>query len=446
MYCFPARPTASVIIEVQTIVHTVLNNKQVSNHMSSSCFFDRLPPEIVQDIFALCIQRSGTRLLPVPPTTVPAEDNSNININDNDNIQLTISHVCSRWRSITLSLPCLWNCFSIRFGLDDDDSRHESTHQLTEMWLSRSKGTLITMDVEVDDFVRSPPKLFTKIRSLISRYKFKGLGRKSELIFPTFQDESYKISLSCVQSLKLTHILNRVVHIQHDLPCLLSLDLNFRPETIQTNHPFPWGVVLPMIPWHQLQRFKLNGGLCVEAAIDILRICSSLVELDLSFDPWTQRRQREVSVLAVLPNLRELKFDSISLITDISTFMYVISAPRLTRLVLKWSDPHPSSVSRIDQLMARLGTQFQQLHEFVVCYPYKGLDIRPILECMPSLRQLTLDAKIRLNQGTANKISNGELGRCLQTISIPQCLDLELLLDTIEKRQELAMGSGSGSI
>ena len=403
---------------------------------------DKLPPEIIQEIFALCIQPS-TRLLP------PAEANTLNNNNITQVTQLAISHVCSKWRAIALSFPCLWNRFSLRFGPDDSDSRRTSILQLAELWLSRSEDTLIAMDIEVGhDYCHFlAGQLIRKIHSLISQHKFKALGGKSELIFPMFQDaESYKTSLSCVQSLKLTHTLGQAHAdhiIQYDLPCLLSLDLDFlRCPTI---HPFPWGAIFPMIPWHRLQRFKICGISCVEAAVDVLWQCRALVELDLSLHRWPQN---EVGVLTngvPLPNLRELKFDSTFLITDISTLMRVIDAPHLTRLLLKWSNPCPSSESHFDRLMAKLGTQFQQLHEFTICYPYEGLDIRPILKCMPSLRHLTLDAKIRLNQDTAKKISNGELGPCLKSMSISKSRDPELLLDTIEKRWRIAMGSNGSS-
>jgi hypothetical protein len=81
--------------------------------------------------------------------------------------QFAISHVCSKWQSIALSFPCLWNYFCFWFGSDDSDSQRTPTLQLAEMWLSRSEGTLITMDVEVDCL----PARGSLINSLISGYK-----------------------------------------------------------------------------------------------------------------------------------------------------------------------------------------------------------------------------------------------------------------------------------
>ncbi|KAF5373176.1 hypothetical protein D9758_001632 [Tetrapyrgos nigripes] len=151
--------------------------------MSSNTFLppiQRLPPELLQCIFPLCCDL----LLPTEFHTISkrreiedVRSPSFIHLS-----ALALSHVCTRWRDISLSDSDLWSRVEIRGWLEDlTTNKVSSIASLTALYLERSKQRHLAIVVEFydsffgskgdSDLIHLSDGLYEKARSFLPVYK-----------------------------------------------------------------------------------------------------------------------------------------------------------------------------------------------------------------------------------------------------------------------------------
>ncbi|THU82910.1 hypothetical protein K435DRAFT_871856 [Dendrothele bispora CBS 962.96] len=111
----------------------------------------RLPPELLDYIFCLHFQQSSPIGFLGTSTNQQVTDNSLL-YSPRQLSSLTLSHVCSRWRSISLSNPNLWSHMGFYLHLGQlDKGRIDSLLHLTQLYLARSQQSLLDLVVEFTD-------------------------------------------------------------------------------------------------------------------------------------------------------------------------------------------------------------------------------------------------------------------------------------------------------
>lgn len=98
-----------------------------------------LPPEILASTFEECIKDGWTRT------------------------HLTVSHVCSSWRRAA-SLPPVWSHVYVNL-----DARYP--YQRSRLWLNKSQGALLTIDIEIGNDTTHLPKTVNLLVKEMKRWK-----------------------------------------------------------------------------------------------------------------------------------------------------------------------------------------------------------------------------------------------------------------------------------
>ncbi|KAL0573831.1 hypothetical protein V5O48_008115 [Marasmius crinis-equi] len=119
-----------------------------------------LPLEILRRIFCMCFMRFWK----------PGERPEGLALST----AVRLSHVCSSWRSIALSLPEIWTSINVVFGGNTGVPYHNALSVRTQHFLDRSKSMPLFIDFDasnVVDFGRALT-IFSSLASHSQRWKF----------------------------------------------------------------------------------------------------------------------------------------------------------------------------------------------------------------------------------------------------------------------------------
>lgn len=126
----------------------------VKQHRAILSPIRRVPPEIISEIFLLC--------LPKVPSTFPVNQSHFESLGE----PLTLTHVSKSWRSIALSTQRLWSSFAYSFRRDKGPKLH-TVHTvippLLEMWLPRSGHLPLSLTFKADPYSTSANEKSTAV-------------------------------------------------------------------------------------------------------------------------------------------------------------------------------------------------------------------------------------------------------------------------------------------
>ncbi|KAJ3531036.1 hypothetical protein NMY22_g8317 [Coprinellus aureogranulatus] len=125
-----------VLLESTTIemaLNTVLGHSPLSNPPDTLPPIQRLPDEILQEVFLLCIPKLPQRVT-FSPVGAP----------------ILLTHVCHRWRESAHHLPSLWTSLDLEILLRPDREPNEGS---VTNWFSRSKNLPFKFKLSFDDTV-----------------------------------------------------------------------------------------------------------------------------------------------------------------------------------------------------------------------------------------------------------------------------------------------------
>lgn len=259
------------------------------------------------------------------------------------NAPLLLSHVCGRWRAVSVSTPALWSTFST-VGLEDDRKKHV---EALKVWISRSRTLPLTIHVGNDfELERSSPDSLQLLELLASE-----ASRWMDITVLGVPDNLKGVLLAPFQNPNLPHL--ESFHVE---PCMV-----IKPgRHVRTNG---YSFNLASIP--RLRRFTHDGELIhIEFRREISRIrtleitdswrfgwryshvelltcltyCPLLVELTLSVEENSpnapNHRQIPIIVLAHL----EMFNLTIGAHTDPGYLISQLSLPKLTDLNICMED------------------------------------------------------------------------------------------------------------
>ena len=93
---------------------------------------DALPSEILSDIFTMTLPSIAEMRASVDDLYSGDVKHASISI------PMTISHVCRRWRQVSLSYGSLWSYLCIKYNVDYDRDRYKLVLEILDTWLQRA--------------------------------------------------------------------------------------------------------------------------------------------------------------------------------------------------------------------------------------------------------------------------------------------------------------------
>ncbi|KAJ7639345.1 hypothetical protein FB45DRAFT_425065 [Roridomyces roridus] len=202
-----------------------------------------LPPEIVSEIFVLCL-----------PTERMSMDMDALNWNE---APLLLSHICGQWRHIALAMPALWRELDIELLCP---SRRAHDLEMIETWLERARKHPLSLRIKAptSEFVDTPfTQTFFGHASTIQSLDLDLMDNDLEMVtrrveFPILR----KLYLRASDEYGRDGFSDDAIEMFDEVPRLSEVLLYYIPAH------------LVVLPWQQLQKFTgdfYNVSQCLQA-------------------------------------------------------------------------------------------------------------------------------------------------------------------------------------
>ncbi|KAF9002446.1 hypothetical protein BDQ17DRAFT_1425774 [Cyathus striatus] len=272
--------------------------------------FDKLPTELIQDIFDRCIDWEGSRdLRHVPP---PRQWTT-----------IRISQVCQRWRYITLDMPHLWTCIYMSNAnfvqLCLQRSKNRPLYIMTARGTNGTRPTKVSGDVisyAIDHIMR-----WKAVRIVLDRCNpddLSGLRGKSTPLLESLNVDGMGFPLE--RRLPLTDVIFS----------LLS-------SSSQTRHLFLSHLCLPSSLDVKVLSRLTSIALCdlqtltSDDCIKCLSMCTSATEIIFTSTAVDLLPPSKTHPVTLLPRLAKL---DLSIRSDAAKFLQYFSLPHLKELYI----------------------------------------------------------------------------------------------------------------
>jgi len=377
-----------------------------------------LPNEILGEIFMLLALDYGPVELPIPKNKTPP--------------QLVLSHVCSRWRTVALCIPQLWNntATCVPNSIFDDSKvldKFNRSVQLNQQWILRAGDIPVALSLQlrrscdsVLEGIISPIKL-KKLHLGLVGYQVTDLCGLPDPALPNLEELSLTFGLyyyDCNFDKPFFTRLRSVTFSDVDADGYLD--------------DFPGLLERLSLPWHQLQRFGVLFALDRRFLPIITNLLCQMLNLRQLFCNFHAYGKCQLPTLS-LSNLQNLRL----MIRGHPSIEVILSfaCPALTRFVLDLRSPWtPETFKAIKQY------NLERLQEFVLIIQgdkSDALSASSILENVPMLHSLHLPACAIMDTEAIAGLSNGTLGRYLRKLHISNVSDVTEIIKMAEKRKEV---------
>ena len=301
----------------------------------------RLPPEVLSEIF------------------LHYNDENNISNFRLNTAPLQLGGVCSRWRTIALSTPWLWNSFALTIRL----KYFKSDAMLAETWLARAGRSPLTI------YLASAGNSQNTMEPLME-------------VFLLHCEQWYDIHISAPLS-----VLELLTPAKNRLPRLQRLSLNvhlYKPLGIFECAPRLRWLKLgsffdpPMIhvPWNQIEYFDM-GTREIDHTLELLRATPNLKECVINLNSSEPRRSH--------PSVQLLHLHSMTISGNPTYFFHTLLLPKLQEISIDSCQTQWTATSQLISLLSRCS-----LAKLSLGNPLSDNDIIQILQACPSLVQLDL--------------------------------------------------------
>jgi hypothetical protein len=366
----------------------------------------KLPPEVLQNVFLAC--RSPE------PNVIPV-----------------VGQVCRHWRDLVEGTPQLWSNISIgrtRFGF------HQHYLNLVALFLKRSANRPLSLTI------RQPAdgRLVGLVSRHANRWHTLRLSSKDKAFYTSFG-----LNGRFLPTLEKLEILETATESPEEPIKILHHASNLRHVVLKNALEF-WD-----LPWSQLTRLQYDVHATIDA-VHVLRLCPRLEEC--AFDKLQVMADPDDPAILTLRPLRNLR--SLRLAVDtvnhtqsaeaiMHTFLTALTSPSLTSLTIigQWT---PADLTGF---LAQ--SQCQLAHLTLGPGYMKDDKIIDVLQILPSLSSLVLDADIGTTRQLQNRVITDKLLRrlifypdsdsvlpSLTSFSLKTSINFEhqVLLDVIESR------------
>ncbi|KAF8335593.1 hypothetical protein F5887DRAFT_609835 [Amanita rubescens] len=385
-----------------------------------------LPNETLCEIFTLVALDHGPVEFPILPNKPPP--------------QLVLSHVCSRWRTVALCIPELWNNTVTRAPNPACRYREvldtfNRAMQLNRQWILRAGGIPVALSLqlrqECDGVLQrtlSPIKLKKLHLSLVGGYQVTELCRLPDTAFPNLEE------------------LGLTLELRYYYDCNFNKPFFTRLRSLTFSAVHATGYLNDLagfldaifLPWHQLERFGFLFSLdCFRLPIitNLLRQMPNLRQLVCVINAYGTGPLPTFSI----PNLQHLTLEIYGFPNNrCSEVIRSFSFPALTRLTLdscSWGSWTPRTLEVIKEQY-----NLERLQEYVLVIRGNKpdeLSASSILRNAPMLRSLQLPECATMDAEAIAGLSNGTLGRFLRKLRITSVSDPTEIIKMAEKRKEV---------
>ncbi|PPQ89693.1 hypothetical protein CVT25_014094 [Psilocybe cyanescens] len=350
-----------------------------------------VPPEILSEIFKMTF----------------SSDSEDISISSESG-PLLITQVCKTWRQVAVSDSSLWS--SLRINVSHTTAINHPC--IVALWLERSSFQPLSITVWIDPFSHLNPearKIVQTILHLLSNVSERWVRLSMTLpasnrLFSEFcaSEAPHLESLSFKLGNWTTEEARSINTLLHRAPALRALQWSNRSSWGSWDAPFDSGMQHLRISWHNLTDILLDTWITLKTALEILKKCDSLINLDLRhfsyspellFEP-NDPGQRDLDSpdrppYTHLPHLESLTIYQLKLDEGLSTLMERIIVPGLTHFNftcgfidhIKWPQ------SSFHNLITRSASHLQSL-----MLEYTGISqdqlVQCLQDCSPSLKRL----------------------------------------------------------
>lgn len=208
----------------------------------------RLPPELLSDIFILCVPSWRTHSL------------------DSLQAPLLLTQICRQWRLTALSTQRLWSLITIAYSKSLNES-------LLESWLSRTRSSSLFLRLDAEDCGDVLAKRMWPAIAMMIRYCDR--WKRVELALPPpimYRFSSVRFRLAQLESLSIQD-----QHSRHTLrPLFNCFDHAPLLHNLRFESALSYSALQLNIPWHQLTTFDAPFHTIVEC-LETLQLMPNLV-------------------------------------------------------------------------------------------------------------------------------------------------------------------------
>ncbi|KAF8326464.1 hypothetical protein F5887DRAFT_1197179 [Amanita rubescens] len=333
--------------------------------------------------------------------------------------QVTISHVCSRWRQVALSTGVLWS--NVRISKFDSD--YARCRFLYQTWVGRACDYPLTLTLT---FSGPLTDLYNVFLDLVVPFRIKALHMTlpSDKFFdlPSFDVEEFGIDVTnFLMEGDLSPLMERARRI-----CIWTLG----PRSVRSQ--FGERIKALSLSWHQLRSFECHSNLVsLSTWLDILHQAQTLQSLERCRLTISEVGSGPL-VGVCMPNLRWFALSLLGPIHPDSAIPLIV-APNITTLGI--TSPGNWSSNTYDVIAKHY--KLHQLQHFWIHAAQFPLRISQVLADAPMIDNLKVLGKPVLDAETRKDIASGRLGRYLTSLHINGCFDSAgEWLDMIESRQK----------
>ena len=371
---------------------------------------DLLPEDVLREIFTYSVQ------LPPEPRLFSGDYWSHFRPKG----ILILTHVCSRWRQIALSMPYLWS--TIRISAYD-----RPNVQFMHEWLSRAAAVPRTLFIALEEG-RGRRDILYPIHTIFASYPFRRLS-----VFAyryVFQGE-HNIDLpnQLLEHLEELNLDESRAMFPHDakLPNLQSLSITAECP------PGKFQDYSTTIPWSQIRHLTLSEvSVAPGLLFSVLERCRHLEYCKIEYPKGYHPNSAPFHKIT-LPNLQSFELSTYDRPQD-----HFFSVECIKRLVIPSVNILQLSLWNVDTLVySRVIEQsggMLRLHTLTLSE--RTADIGILLKLLPHLESLTVLRD--LGSGIWQDPSTGKLGPRLKHISSPVD-SVDASLDFLKNRYRNAM-------
>ncbi|KAF8328969.1 hypothetical protein F5887DRAFT_334755 [Amanita rubescens] len=289
--------------------------------LSESSPINRLPREILAEIFSLCVPKMTSESARMLTSNAP----------------LLLCLVCSSWRELALATPKIWTTVGIVIrGRHMDSQDVSAAAHIITTWLKRSGALPLTLSLDYNPYYHNCAKDHTRARLAFIEVILSVFGVHSS----RWQDVN--LSLCETPSVSWPQLGNlpllQAFHFDGQLQNVINLTLNGCPRLTRLSGSYPVvALTNPQIPWSQISYLHISSKISLFDASEAIRLCPQLEEFQASLDiPLDQDSRLPRTPIVENHRLRTLRIAS----ADHSPLFSSLTLPSLRGITFRTRDPN----------------------------------------------------------------------------------------------------------
>ncbi|KAK7055833.1 hypothetical protein R3P38DRAFT_3170493 [Favolaschia claudopus] len=286
-----------------------------------------------------------------------------------------LTHICSKWRVIALSIPQLWRAIGLSFWPRRNPTVISRRTEFVETWISRARYGPLSIELKVIGTESATPQLFSSIVSQRERWQY--LKIEIPLIDHMF---------SLTETMPLLCHLELVLNSEHEDGSQTSLVLGPAP-LLRSAVLAGFAPAFVILPWSQLTSLGLLRAF-PEECIPILQCTPNLVHCELDIVINDDFIPEEIQ----LPHLESLVITTPETEREEFAVINGFVAPALRRLNISRYQLGMSATDTLTSLFSRSGCSLEGLR-VTDASPDTTLQCHILASGLPSLTTISVSVR-----------------------------------------------------